>query len=178
MTPREILTMYARVWGLPENSIRPYVDNLLEMLYLQPQAEKFIYTLRWDHVLLLPLRPYSDISHVWDLTAVGWIAACLNKLRNRQARAGVLRCSSAIKQTLGASHLFLFFFFLMINSQAWSNLNSSQWTRQMSVSLPALLCSLSPHKGQGWGSLCCSGWLPCSSYVRKSQGTTRIRVWI
>ncbi|XP_075828185.1 phospholipid-transporting ATPase ABCA3-like [Microtus pennsylvanicus] len=45
MTPREILTMYARVWGLPENSIRPYVDNLLEMLYLQPQAEKFIYTL-------------------------------------------------------------------------------------------------------------------------------------
>ncbi|XP_006985786.1 phospholipid-transporting ATPase ABCA3-like isoform X1 [Peromyscus maniculatus bairdii] len=45
MTSREILTMYARVWGVPEKNIRPYVDNLLEMLYLQPQAEKFIYTL-------------------------------------------------------------------------------------------------------------------------------------
>ncbi|CAH6793029.1 phospholipid-transporting ATPase ABCA3 [Phodopus roborovskii] len=45
MTTREILTMYARLWGIPENNIRPYVDNLLEMLYLQPQAEKFIYTL-------------------------------------------------------------------------------------------------------------------------------------
>ncbi|XP_034369621.1 phospholipid-transporting ATPase ABCA3-like [Arvicanthis niloticus] len=45
MTSREILTMYARVWGVPENNIKPYVDNLLKMLYLKPQAEKFIYTL-------------------------------------------------------------------------------------------------------------------------------------
>ncbi|XP_021491365.1 phospholipid-transporting ATPase ABCA3-like [Meriones unguiculatus] len=45
MTSREILTMYARVWGIPEDKITPYVDNLLQMLYLQPQAEKFIYTL-------------------------------------------------------------------------------------------------------------------------------------
>ncbi|XP_031243974.1 ATP-binding cassette sub-family A member 3-like isoform X2 [Mastomys coucha] len=45
MTSQEILTMYARVWGIPENNIRPYVDNLLKMLYLKPQAEKFIYTL-------------------------------------------------------------------------------------------------------------------------------------
>ncbi|NP_080734.3 ATP-binding cassette, sub-family A (ABC1), member 14 isoform X2 [Mus musculus] len=45
MTSREILTMYARVWGIPENSIRAYVDNLLKMLYLKPQADKFIYTL-------------------------------------------------------------------------------------------------------------------------------------
>lgn len=100
--------MYARVWGIPEDNIRPYVDNLLKMLYLQPQAEKFIYTLRWDHVLPLLLQPYSDISKVWDLTALGWIATRLTKLRNRQARAGVLKCSSAMKQTLGASHLFFF----------------------------------------------------------------------
>ncbi|GAB1292623.1 ATP-binding cassette, sub-family A (ABC1), member 14 [Apodemus speciosus] len=45
MTSREILTMYARVWGIPEDNIRHYVDNLLKMLYLKPQAEKFIYTL-------------------------------------------------------------------------------------------------------------------------------------
>ncbi|XP_052030939.1 phospholipid-transporting ATPase ABCA3-like [Apodemus sylvaticus] len=45
MTSQEILTMYARVWGIPEKNIRRYVDNLLEMLYLKPQAEKFIYTL-------------------------------------------------------------------------------------------------------------------------------------
>eukprot|EP00073_Rattus_norvegicus_P043935 XP_017446017.1 PREDICTED: ATP-binding cassette sub-family A member 3 isoform X4 [Rattus norvegicus] len=45
MTSREILTMYARVWGIPENNIRSYVNNLLKMLYLKPQAEKFIYTL-------------------------------------------------------------------------------------------------------------------------------------
>ncbi|ERE78155.1 ATP-binding cassette sub-family A member 3, partial [Cricetulus griseus] len=45
LTTQEILTMYARVWGIPEKNIRAYVDNLLEMLNLQSQAEKFIYTL-------------------------------------------------------------------------------------------------------------------------------------
>ncbi|XP_051002938.1 phospholipid-transporting ATPase ABCA3-like [Acomys russatus] len=45
MTSREILTMYARVWGIPEKNIRPYVDNLLNMLYLKSHSEKFISTL-------------------------------------------------------------------------------------------------------------------------------------
>lgn len=86
--------MYARVWGIPENNIGAYVDNLLEILYLQSQAEKFIYTLRWAHMLVLPLQQYSDPFHVWYLTCLEWIANSLTKLRSRQAKTEVLKCSA------------------------------------------------------------------------------------
>uniref|UniRef100_A0A5F9C7X5 ABC transporter domain-containing protein n=1 Tax=Oryctolagus cuniculus TaxID=9986 RepID=A0A5F9C7X5_RABIT len=44
MTAREILTMYARLWGVPERRISYYVRKLLELLNLESHADKFIYT--------------------------------------------------------------------------------------------------------------------------------------
>ncbi|KAB1263378.1 ATP-binding cassette sub-family A member 3 [Camelus dromedarius] len=44
MTAREILVMYARLWGIPETHIKPYINNLLQSLNLEPHADKFIYT--------------------------------------------------------------------------------------------------------------------------------------
>ncbi|XP_072798873.1 phospholipid-transporting ATPase ABCA3-like isoform X2 [Vicugna pacos] len=44
MTAREILIMYARLWGIPETHIKAYINNLLQSLNLEPHADKFIYT--------------------------------------------------------------------------------------------------------------------------------------
>ncbi|XP_077930152.1 phospholipid-transporting ATPase ABCA3-like [Halichoerus grypus] len=44
MTAREILVMYARLWGVPETQITQYVNKLLQSLNLEPYADKFIYT--------------------------------------------------------------------------------------------------------------------------------------
>ncbi|XP_062036032.1 phospholipid-transporting ATPase ABCA3-like [Lepus europaeus] len=44
MTGEEIMTMYARLWGVPERRISYYVRNLLELLNLESHANKFIYT--------------------------------------------------------------------------------------------------------------------------------------
>nr|XP_012423161.1 PREDICTED: ATP-binding cassette sub-family A member 3-like [Odobenus rosmarus divergens] len=44
MTAREILAMYARLWGVPETQITQYVNQLLQSLNLEPYADKFIYT--------------------------------------------------------------------------------------------------------------------------------------
>ncbi|XP_027467992.2 ATP-binding cassette sub-family A member 3-like [Zalophus californianus] len=44
MTAREILVMYARLWGVPETQITQYVNQLLQSLNLEPYADKFIYT--------------------------------------------------------------------------------------------------------------------------------------
>ncbi|XP_034843919.1 ATP-binding cassette sub-family A member 3-like [Mirounga leonina] len=44
MTAREILVMYARLWGVPETQITQYVNKLLQSLNLEPYADKFINT--------------------------------------------------------------------------------------------------------------------------------------
>ncbi|XP_012587102.1 PREDICTED: ATP-binding cassette sub-family A member 3-like [Condylura cristata] len=44
MTAREIMIMYARLLGIPENQINSYVNNFLQSLNLESQADKFICT--------------------------------------------------------------------------------------------------------------------------------------
>uniref|UniRef100_A0A8W4FEP4 ATP binding cassette subfamily A member 14 n=1 Tax=Sus scrofa TaxID=9823 RepID=A0A8W4FEP4_PIG len=44
MTAREIMTMYARLWGIPEKQINHYVNKSIQSLNLEPYADKFIYT--------------------------------------------------------------------------------------------------------------------------------------
>ncbi|KAG8513504.1 LOW QUALITY PROTEIN: ATP-binding cassette sub-family A member 3 [Galemys pyrenaicus] len=44
MTAREIMIMYARLSGIPENQINHYVNNFLKSLNLESQADKFICT--------------------------------------------------------------------------------------------------------------------------------------
>ncbi|XP_059011321.1 phospholipid-transporting ATPase ABCA3-like [Mustela lutreola] len=44
MTAREIMVMYARLWGVPETQITQYVNKLLQSLNLELYADKFIYT--------------------------------------------------------------------------------------------------------------------------------------
>ena len=40
MTGRETLTMYARLRGVPEGSIKVVVDTLIDILMLRPHADK------------------------------------------------------------------------------------------------------------------------------------------
>ncbi|XP_036597535.1 ATP-binding cassette sub-family A member 3-like [Trichosurus vulpecula] len=42
MTGREIMYMYARLWGIPENHINRYVKNMLKSLLLESNADKLI----------------------------------------------------------------------------------------------------------------------------------------
>uniref|UniRef100_A0A7N4P372 ABC transporter domain-containing protein n=1 Tax=Sarcophilus harrisii TaxID=9305 RepID=A0A7N4P372_SARHA len=42
MTGREIMYMYARLWGIPENHIDHYVKNMLKSLLLESNADKLI----------------------------------------------------------------------------------------------------------------------------------------
>ncbi|XP_040829656.1 phospholipid-transporting ATPase ABCA3-like [Ochotona curzoniae] len=44
MTAREIMTMYARLWGVKESMIPTYVNNFLRLLELESHADKYIYT--------------------------------------------------------------------------------------------------------------------------------------
>ncbi|XP_051002939.1 phospholipid-transporting ATPase ABCA3-like [Acomys russatus] len=44
MTGREIMIMYARIWGVSEHQIRPYVDKKLDSLDLEPHANNLIST--------------------------------------------------------------------------------------------------------------------------------------
>ncbi|KAM9583971.1 phospholipid-transporting ATPase ABCA3-like [Trichechus inunguis] len=44
MTGREIMIMYARIWGVAEPQIHLYVNNWLNLLHLEPHADKLIYT--------------------------------------------------------------------------------------------------------------------------------------
>ncbi|KAM9208962.1 phospholipid-transporting ATPase ABCA3-like [Dugong dugon] len=44
MTGREIMIMYARIWGVSEPQIHLYVNNWLNLLHLEPHADKLIYT--------------------------------------------------------------------------------------------------------------------------------------
>uniref|UniRef100_A0A8D2DWM4 ABC transporter domain-containing protein n=1 Tax=Sciurus vulgaris TaxID=55149 RepID=A0A8D2DWM4_SCIVU len=45
MTVQETMIMYARLWGIPENTINYYVNHLLKLLNLEPHANKLTYTL-------------------------------------------------------------------------------------------------------------------------------------
>ncbi|KAM9100986.1 phospholipid-transporting ATPase ABCA3-like isoform 4-T10 [Sarcophilus harrisii] len=42
MTGREILTMYARIWGIPMSQIKWHVENVMQKLLLMNQADKLI----------------------------------------------------------------------------------------------------------------------------------------
>nr|KAF6439597.1 ATP binding cassette subfamily A member 3 [Rousettus aegyptiacus] len=44
MTGREIMTMYARLWGISESQIQLYVNSWLNLLQLEPHADKIIRT--------------------------------------------------------------------------------------------------------------------------------------
>ncbi|XP_027629544.1 ATP-binding cassette sub-family A member 3-like isoform X2 [Tupaia chinensis] len=44
MTGRELLVMYARLWGVPEPNIYQYVEAFLHSLQLETYADEFIYT--------------------------------------------------------------------------------------------------------------------------------------
>ncbi|ELK12129.1 ATP-binding cassette sub-family A member 3 [Pteropus alecto] len=46
MTGREIMIMYARLWGISESQIQLYVNNWLNSLQLEPHADKIIRTYR------------------------------------------------------------------------------------------------------------------------------------
>lgn len=46
MTGREIMTMYARLWGVSEPQIQLYVNKWLKSLQLEPHADKIINTYR------------------------------------------------------------------------------------------------------------------------------------
>ncbi|KAM4813642.1 phospholipid-transporting ATPase ABCA3-like [Urocitellus parryii] len=45
MTVQETMIMYARLWGIPENDINSYVNDILKLLNLQPHANKRTQTL-------------------------------------------------------------------------------------------------------------------------------------
>jgi ABC-type multidrug transport system ATPase subunit len=53
MTGRESLVMYARLWGVLEQDINEYVEAFLHSVHLEPIADQFIHTYRWDIVSLL-----------------------------------------------------------------------------------------------------------------------------
>ncbi|XP_072455433.1 phospholipid-transporting ATPase ABCA3-like isoform X2 [Notamacropus eugenii] len=42
MTGREILTMYARIWGIPENQIKIHVKNMIRKLLLDTHADRLV----------------------------------------------------------------------------------------------------------------------------------------
>ncbi|XP_037671050.1 ATP-binding cassette sub-family A member 3-like [Choloepus didactylus] len=44
MTAREIMVMYARLWGIPEAKISSHVNHLLSSLNLEASADKLVYT--------------------------------------------------------------------------------------------------------------------------------------
>ncbi|XP_036595474.1 ATP-binding cassette sub-family A member 3-like [Trichosurus vulpecula] len=44
MTGREILTMYARIWGIPQTEIKSHVQNMIQKLLLVPHADKLVKT--------------------------------------------------------------------------------------------------------------------------------------
>ncbi|XP_004373509.1 ATP-binding cassette sub-family A member 3-like [Trichechus manatus latirostris] len=44
MTGRELLSMYARLWGVPEPDIYEYVEAFLHSMHLETHADKLIYT--------------------------------------------------------------------------------------------------------------------------------------
>uniref|UniRef100_A0A8C6MKT9 ABC transporter domain-containing protein n=1 Tax=Moschus moschiferus TaxID=68415 RepID=A0A8C6MKT9_MOSMO len=44
MTAREIMIMYARLWGIPETKINNYVKKSMQALNLESYADKYIYT--------------------------------------------------------------------------------------------------------------------------------------
>uniref|UniRef100_A0A8C9DPX7 ABC transporter domain-containing protein n=1 Tax=Prolemur simus TaxID=1328070 RepID=A0A8C9DPX7_PROSS len=44
MTGRELLMMYARLWGVPEPSIYKYVEAFLHSVYLKTHADEFVHT--------------------------------------------------------------------------------------------------------------------------------------
>ena len=56
MTAQEIMIMYARLWGIPETKINNYVKKSMEALNLESYADKYIYTYRWDIILMLSLQ--------------------------------------------------------------------------------------------------------------------------
>lgn len=51
MTGRETLTMYARLRGVPEDNIKAVVNKLIEILLLQPHADKLAGQYRYDTYL-------------------------------------------------------------------------------------------------------------------------------
>nr|XP_048316464.1 phospholipid-transporting ATPase ABCA3-like isoform X1 [Myodes glareolus] len=44
MTGRELLIMYSRLWGVPEQNIEEYVGTFLHSVYLEPIADQLIHT--------------------------------------------------------------------------------------------------------------------------------------
>ncbi|XP_043312515.1 phospholipid-transporting ATPase ABCA3-like [Cervus canadensis] len=44
MTAREIMIMYARLWGIPETKINNYIKKSMQALNLESYADKYIYT--------------------------------------------------------------------------------------------------------------------------------------
>lgn len=46
MTAREIMIMYARLWGISESQIQLYVSKLLTSLQLESHADRIIRTYR------------------------------------------------------------------------------------------------------------------------------------
>lgn len=46
MTGREIMVMYARIWGVPEHQIQSHVGKHLNSLDLEPHANYVISTYR------------------------------------------------------------------------------------------------------------------------------------
>ena len=46
MTGRELLIMYSRLWGVPEQDIKEYVETFLHSVHLEPIADQQICTYR------------------------------------------------------------------------------------------------------------------------------------
>ncbi|XP_075384228.1 phospholipid-transporting ATPase ABCA3-like [Tenrec ecaudatus] len=89
MTGRELLSMYARLWGVPEPDIYVYVQVFLHSMHLEAQADSYIYTYsggnkrRLSTVVALMGRPsvifLDDPSAGMD--PIGW-----NLVRNTVTR--------------------------------------------------------------------------------------------
>lgn len=60
MTGREMLVMYARIWGIPEHHITACVDQILEDLVRYMYADKLVKTYRGD--LGLPSSPPPPVT--------------------------------------------------------------------------------------------------------------------
>ncbi|VTJ52463.1 Hypothetical predicted protein, partial [Marmota monax] len=56
MTVQETMIMYARLWGIPENNINSYVNDILKLLNLQPHANKRTQTLSMEECEALCTR--------------------------------------------------------------------------------------------------------------------------
>lgn len=78
MTGRETLTMYARLRGVPEKSIRAVVNSLIDILMLRPHADKLT-----GHYRYTPRSPPHRLLTVFDHLPTSLLLFCFLNIEIR-----------------------------------------------------------------------------------------------